>query len=98
MNRVYSFLLILSNTLGYLAFCIGAYFVWQLFIAEPSPSNHELGMGVGISILYGLFPGTFSLLLAIWKRRNLSKNMLVLSTAIVPSYIFLFAVTSSIST
>jgi len=60
----------LSNALGYLAFCASSYFVWQLFIAEPNPSNSELGMGIGLPILYGAFPATFSLIVCIWKRKQ----------------------------
>jgi len=96
MERIYKPILLICDFLGYLALYSGAYFVWMYAISEENPLRHELGIGLGISVLYGSFPSLLSLGLSFWKKRTIPKWMFYLSIAILPSYVLLCLIYSAI--
>ena len=96
MERINKIVILICNFLGYLALCSGGYFVWMYAISEEHPLRHELGIGLGISILYGSFPALLSLGLSFWKKRTLPKWLLNLSIAILPFYVLLCVIYSAI--
>jgi len=92
MDRMHKPILIISDMLGYFAFCGAAYFVWMFIISIENTNRHEFGMGLVLFTLYGIFPSLLSLGLAIWKKHILSKGLFIISTAIIPSFVLLHAV------
>lgn len=94
MVRIHKVILIISNAIAYLAFCVAAYFVWMFFVSVDNPSRHEFGMGLVLFTLYGSFPSLLSLGLAVLKKRTLPKWLYFVSMAIVPSYVLLYFVYS----
>jgi hypothetical protein len=94
MYRIHKVILIISDALGYLAFCGAAYFVWMFVVSVENQNRHEFGMGFVLFILYGIFPSVLSLGLAVWNKRALPKGLFFVSVAIIPSYVLLYVVYS----
>jgi hypothetical protein len=98
MKRTWKVLLIISDVISWLFWLLAASFLVQYVFEVDNPLRHELGIGMAMATVYGIWPGLFSLGVAIYYRKEIKSWLLVVSVAILPAFGALFGVYNAIAT
>jgi ABC-type transport system involved in multi-copper enzyme maturation permease subunit len=86
MKRTWKVLLILSDVIGWLFWLMAALFLVQYINEVDNPLRHELGVGMAMGFLYGVWPALFSLAVSIYFRKQMQKWLLLMSLALLPAF------------
>jgi len=86
MKRTWKVLLILSDVIGWLFWLLAASFLAQYIYEADNPLRHELGIGMAMGFLYGVWPALFSLSVSIYFRKQIQKWLLLVSASLLPAF------------
>jgi hypothetical protein len=86
MKHTWKVLLILSDVIGWLFWLMAAAFLVQYIYEADNPLRHELGIGMAMGFLYGVWPALFSLAVSIYFRRQVQKWLFLTSAALLPAF------------
>lgn len=98
MKRTWKVLLILSDVIGWLFWLLAASFLASFVYEVDNPLRHELGVGMAMGLLYGVWPALFSLAVSIYFRKKMQKWLFLLSATLLPAFGLVIGVYSAVTT
>jgi len=86
MKRIWKVLIVLSDVIGWAFWLLAALFLLQYIREVDNPLRHELGIGMAMGALYGVWPALFSLAASIYFRKYIQKWLFLASVALLPAF------------
>ena len=83
---------------GWLFLLLAASFLARFIYEADNPLRHELGIGMAMGFLYGVWPALFSLAASIYFRKQMHKWLFLASAALLPAFGVVMGVYSEVAT